>query len=69
MLSIDDIIADGKSLVTGDAPQTGAAVQDEGVATGANADTVAPVNETSETETRTPRRRTSSDEGESTTEV
>ena len=57
VLSIDDIIADGKSLVTGNAPQTGAAVQDEGVATSANADTVAPVDETSETETRTPRRR------------
>ncbi len=69
LLSIDDIVADGKSLITGEAPQVRVA-QDEGVATSENADTLAPVDETSETETRTRRRRTSSDEGtESNTEV
>ncbi len=69
VLSIDDIVADGKSLITGEAPQVRVA-QDEGVATSENADTLAPVDETSETEIRTRRRRTSSDEGtESNTEV
>jgi large subunit ribosomal protein L21 len=70
LLSIDDIVADGKSLITGEAPQARVVAQDEGVATSADADTFAPVDETSETETRTRRRRTSSDEGtESNTEV
>lgn len=70
LLSIDDIVADGKSLITGEAPQARVVAQDEGVATSADADTLVPVDETSETETRTRRRRTSSDEGtESNTEV
>lgn len=70
LLSIDDIVADGKSLITGAAPQARVVAQDEGVATSADADTLAPVDETSESEIRTRRRRTSSDEGtESNTEV
>ena len=70
LLSIDDIVADGKSLITGEAPQARVVAQDEGVATSVDADTLAPVDETSETEIRTPRRRTSLDEGtESNTEV
>ncbi len=70
LLSIDDIVADGKSLITGEAPQAKVVAADEGVATSADADTLAPVDETSETEARTRRRRTSSDEGtESNTEV
>ncbi len=70
VLSIDDIVADGKSLITGEAPHARVVAEDEGVATSANADTIALVDETSETETRTRRRRTSSDEGtESNTEV
>ncbi len=70
LLSIDDIVADGKSLITGEAPQARVVAQDEGVATSADADTLAPVDETSEAEARTRRRRTSLDEGtESNTEV
>lgn len=70
ILSIEDIVADGKSLVTGEAPKARVVAEDEGVATGANADAIAPVDETSENETRTPRRRTSTDEGtQSNTEV
>ncbi len=70
LLSIDDIVADGKSLITGEAPQARVVAEDEGVATSADADTLAPVDETSESETRTRRRRISSDEGtESNTEV
>ncbi len=70
VLSIDDIVADGKSLITGEAPKARVVAEDEGVATSANADTIAPVEDTSETELRTPRRRTASGEGtESNTEV
>ena len=70
VLSIDDIVADGKSLITGEAPQAKVVTQDEGVATSADADTLTPVDETSETETRTRRRRTTSGEDtESNTEV
>lgn len=71
VLSIDDIVANGKSLITGEAPREKTVAEDEGVATGANADVVASVDETptTETEQRARRRRTSSGEGtESTTE-
>ncbi len=65
VLSIDDIVADGKSLITGEAPQARVVAEDEGIATSANADIIAPVGEAPETdaETRTRRRRTSSGEG------
>ncbi len=65
ILSIDDIIAEGKSLVTGQDPQARVVSTDEGVATNESADTIAPVEETSEadTERRTRRRRTTSTEG------
>jgi len=43
VLSIDDIVADGKSLITGEAPKTKVVAEDEGVATSANADSIAPV--------------------------
>ncbi len=70
LLSIDDIVADGKSLITGEVPQARVVAQDEGVATSGDAEILAPVDETSEAELRTRRRRTSSDEGtESNTEV
>jgi large subunit ribosomal protein L21 len=71
VLSIDDIVANGKSLITGEAPKEKTVAEDEGVATSANAATVAPVEETplTETEQRTRRRRTSSEgSSESTTE-
>ncbi len=71
VLSIDDIVANGKSLITGEAPQEKTVAEDEGVATSANAATIAPVEEApaTETEQRTRRRRTSSNENtESTTE-
>jgi large subunit ribosomal protein L21 len=44
LLTIDDIIADGKSLLTGEEPKPKARVSapDEGVATSAEADTLAP---------------------------
>lgn len=48
VLSIDDIVADGKSLVTGEAPkkrERPVVAPDEGVASAADADTVAPVEE------------------------
>ena len=48
VLSIDDIVADGKSLVTGGEPQFKTAAPDEGVATGETAENVAPVEETEE---------------------
>ncbi len=44
ILSIDDILSEGKSLITGQEPQA-ATSQDEGVATNSDADTVAPVDE------------------------
>ena len=70
VLSIDDIVADGKSLITGEAPKARVVSEDEGVATSADADTIAPVEDASATELRTPRRRTTSGEGtESNTEV
>ncbi len=45
ILTIDDIVANGKSLVTGEEPKLRAHVSDEGVATSTDADTVAPVDE------------------------
>ncbi len=45
ILTIDDIVANGKSLVTGEAPQLHTSVSDESVVTGAEADTAAPVDE------------------------
>ena len=51
ILSIDDIVADGKSLVTGGEPQFKAVAPDEGVATSETADSVAPVEETPVEET------------------
>lgn len=45
ILSIDDIVANGKSLVTGEEPKARTSSADEGVATNASADTVAPVDE------------------------
>lgn len=48
VLSIDDIVADGKSLVTGEAPkkrERPVTAPDEGVATSADADAIAPVEE------------------------
>ncbi len=48
ILSIDDIVADGKSLVTGGEPQFKTAAPDEGVVTGEAAESVAPVEETEE---------------------
>ncbi len=70
VLSIDDIVADGKSLITGEAPRARVVADDEGVATGADADIIAPVDEGTETESerKTSRRRTSSGT-ESNTEV
>jgi len=71
VLSIDDIVADGKSLITGEAPKARVVADDEGVATSANADLVAPVDEVTETESerKTRRRRTSTGVGaESNTE-
>jgi large subunit ribosomal protein L21 len=41
ILSIDDIIADGKSLLTGEEPRVKASAPDEGVATGQTAETSA----------------------------
>jgi len=70
VLSIDDIVANGKSLITGEAPRARVVAEDEGVATSANADTIAPVEDASDAELRTRRRRTTSGEGtESNTEV
>ncbi|GAC1651866.1 MAG: hypothetical protein NVS4B12_22960 [Ktedonobacteraceae bacterium] len=72
VLSIDDIVADGKSLITGDAPKAKVVADDEGIATSTNADIIASVDETPDTEIeqRTRRRRTSSGEDtESNTEV
>ena len=48
VLSIDDIVADGKSLVTGEEPKARTSAPDEGVATGETADTTAPVEEPTE---------------------
>lgn len=48
ILSIDDIVADGKSLVTGGEPQFKTVAPDEGVATDEAAESVAPVEETEE---------------------
>jgi large subunit ribosomal protein L21 len=45
VLSIDDIVVDGKSLVTGEEPRARVTAPDEGVATTADADTIAPVEE------------------------
>jgi len=42
-LKIDDIIADGKSLVTGEEPRAKVSAPDEGVATGETAEMTAPV--------------------------
>lgn len=42
ILSIDDIVANGKSLVTGEEPKARVVAPDEGVATGESADTIAP---------------------------
>ncbi len=48
ILSIDDIIADGKSLITGEEPTARTSAPDEGVATGETAETIAPVAESAE---------------------
>jgi len=45
LLSIDDIVANGKSLVTGEVPQKRVSAPDEGIATSASADSIAPVEE------------------------
>jgi large subunit ribosomal protein L21 len=50
VLSIDDIVADGKSLVTGEEPKVRTSAPDEGVATGETADTTAPIEEPTEAE-------------------
>ena len=71
ILSIDDILSEGKSLITGQEPQV-ATTQDEGVATSIDADTVAPVDEATGEESeggeRRIRRRRSVDAAESTEE-
>jgi large subunit ribosomal protein L21 len=48
VLSIDDIVADGKSLVTGEEPKARTSAPDEGVATGETADAIGPVEEPTE---------------------
>ena len=50
VLSIDDIVADGKSLLTGEEPKARTSAPDEGVATGETADTTAPIEEPTEAE-------------------
>ncbi len=60
LLSIDDIIADGKSLVTGEAPKAKESVAEEAIETPASEVAVTPVEETpeAEAEKKTRRRRT-----------
>jgi large subunit ribosomal protein L21 len=72
ILSIDDILSEGKSLITGQEPQARVVTApDEGVATTASAETIAPTGETSvagEEGERRIRRRRSGDASESTEE-
>ena len=68
ILSIEDILSEGKSLITGQEPQATTS-PDEGVATSIDADTVAPVDEvTGEESERRIRRRHTTDTAESTEE-
>ncbi len=68
LLTIDDIVADGKSLVTGGEPQVKKQAEPEAVEESATEST-AETEETSASEKKTRRRRTSkADEAESSTE-
>lgn len=51
LLTIDDILSNGKSLMTGEEPKADAIAPDEGVATGPEAGATAPVLTAEETET------------------
>ncbi len=57
VLRIDDIVADGKSLITGEEPKARVIAADEGVAPAENAENVTPLEETPNAEQGTSRRR------------